>query len=153
MSQCTSSRVASEQRILAKLSHPFIVPFFGASSDEFKTYLLLEASVMGDLSALLRAQAALLTEGQVSGCTDPVADSAIVTHQHASSCRLQARVLIGCLASAVSYVHTSGLMYRDLKPENVIMDEVGLVSVDRRRVRPSTSAQGPDPSRSRSRDG
>ena len=93
---------ASEQQILAQLDHPFVVPFLGASSDEMKNYIFLEASVAGDLFALLRAQDALLLEGQ-------------------------ARVLVGCLASAIGYVHSVGWMYRDLKPENVVMSPDGLV--------------------------
>lgn len=90
---------ASEQRILARLSqepHPFIVPFLGAAVDDFKNYLVLEVSIGGDLGAVLLAQKTLLHDAQ-------------------------ARVLIGCLTSAIACIHSHGLMYRDLKPENVCM--------------------------------
>ena len=104
---------ASEQRILAQLDHPFVVPFLGATCDGFKNYLTIEASAAGDLYALLRAQDSLLSEGQ-------------------------ARVLIASLACAVGYLHdVPELMYRDLKPENVVMDAGAMAVRWRRPMAPS----------------
>ena len=91
-----------ELQILAQLHHPFIVPFLGASSDSWKNYLALEAALGGDLGGLLVAQDALLSDAQ-------------------------ARLLVACLTSAIGFVHSHGLMYRDLKPENVVLDEDGFV--------------------------
>uniref|UniRef100_A0A7S2NNQ6 Protein kinase domain-containing protein n=1 Tax=Haptolina brevifila TaxID=156173 RepID=A0A7S2NNQ6_9EUKA len=93
---------AHEQRTLAQLHHAFIVPFLGASSDACKNYLVLEAGLGGDLATLLTEQDALLTDAQ-------------------------ARLLVGCLASAIGYIHSTGIMFRDLKPENVIVGEDGFV--------------------------
>lgn len=103
-SRLASCQITTEQDLLAQLHHPFIVRFHGSSSDEHKTYLCVEAAVGGDLHSLLRFERQVLGEAQ-------------------------ARLVAGCLTSALAFLHSKCFLYRDLKPENILLDDHGLVQL------------------------
>ena len=37
----------------------------------------------------------------------------------------QCHFVVGCVVEAIDYLHSWGIVYRDLKPENLMMDEQG----------------------------
>jgi len=97
----------AEEAMLAAARHPFIVRFFGSTNDGVKSFILTEACVGGDLSSLIQARRA--------------ASAALGEDV--------ARSLAACVVSALGYLHAQGLMFRDLKPENLIRDERGCVKL------------------------
>ena len=99
-----AAQATSEQAVIAQLHNPYIVRFHGSSSDDYKTYLCVEAAVGGDLQTLLRVDRTLLSEAQ-------------------------ARLVASCLCSALGYLHGEGIVYRDIKPENIVLDDAGLVQL------------------------
>ena len=39
----------------------------------------------------------------------------------------QAHFVVGCVIEAIDYLHSWGVVYRDLKPENLMTDEQGFI--------------------------
>ncbi len=91
-------RFSREARAAAKLSHPNIVAVFDAGVESGKPYLVME---------------------YVSGRT---LDAMMDYGQWDIKSVLQ---LIYHLADALSYSHDSGVLHRDVKPANVLVDERG----------------------------
>ncbi len=91
--------VQSERSLLARLSHPFIIRLHAAMQDERHLYMLLEYAPGGELFHYLRRA------GRFSvGAT---------------------RFYIAELVLAIEYLHAHGIVYRDLKPENLLLDAGG----------------------------
>ena len=40
-----------------------------------------------------------------------------------------ARFMTGCVVEALQFLHEQGFVYRDLKPENLLLDEEGYVKM------------------------
>lgn len=98
-----TDHVHSEKQILSALSHPFIVKMFGADSDDFNLYMLFEYIAGGELFTYLR-NAKRFTNG---------------------TCRFYACEVI----LALEYLHSKSIVYRDLKPENLMLSEKGHIKL------------------------
>lgn len=92
-------RTFAEKIILSELEHPNIVKLFYAFHDESKLYLLLQYIPGGELFFHLKEQGTL-TEDTVAFYTAEI------------SC-------------ALKFLHTKGIVYRDLKPENCLLNQNG----------------------------
>jgi serine/threonine protein kinase len=94
-------RVGDEARLLARLSHPGLVPVYDAGTDELgRPYVVME-----------------LVDGET--LADAIRRGAMPSEQVAS---------IGeRLADALAYVHGEGLIHRDVKPANVLLGHDGRV--------------------------
>ncbi|NXW64626.1 KGP2 kinase, partial [Eurystomus gularis] len=82
---------------------PFIVGFFGTFRDGQYVYLLLEFCQGGELWTKLR---------EVRCFEEPVAV-----------------FCCACVVEALEYLHGRGIVYRDLKPENLMLDQRGYVKL------------------------
>lgn len=97
---------ASVQRELAVLrivSHPGIARLVSAFRFGEGVYLVLEYASRGDLHSLIRKNGSL---------------------DHAST-----RFVMGEIVAALSSIHDLGLVYGDLKPENIVISETGHVKL------------------------
>ena len=95
--------VLNEKKIMEELSHPFILTFHCAMQDDKTIYFLLEVLLGGELFKFLRAE----------------------THFPESWSRFySASVLL-----AFCQIHARKIAYRDLKPENLVMDENGYLKI------------------------
>ena len=90
-------RFRREIAIAKQLHHTHIVPFYGFGEVDGKPYIALKFMPGGSLSDLIRRQRAI-----------PLRDAAKWLQQ---------------VAAALDYAHTRGVIHRDIKPGNVLLDE------------------------------
>ena len=86
----------SECKIMRQLNHPFIVPMYYAFQTPKYLYFILELCPNGDLLGLIE------NKGRI---------------EEAAAKFYLAEVIL-----ALEYLHGSGIIYRDLKPANVLID-------------------------------
>jgi serine/threonine protein kinase len=93
-----SARFEQEARVIARLEHPHILPVhdFGKAGDY--TYLVMRFVQAGSLSQTLHGQ--------------PAPISLI-------------RKVIAQIGDALDYAHSRGVVHRDVKPSNILIDERG----------------------------
>jgi serine/threonine protein kinase len=155
-STCVDPR--TEELLIARSRHDFIVRSFGSHVDvrNRKTYLMTEACLGGDLGNLLR-RAARIQAGTVScnggngcsgggGCNNCGNCSVCGACGDGDGCGAYAddpdstcrrgrlpvelvRSFCLCITSALSYLHSQRIMYRDLKPDNLVLDSRGLLKL------------------------
>eukprot|EP00520_Triparma_pacifica_P018438 CAMPEP_0118652076 /NCGR_PEP_ID=MMETSP0785-20121206/11123_1 /TAXON_ID=91992 /ORGANISM="Bolidomonas pacifica, Strain CCMP 1866" /LENGTH=334 /DNA_ID=CAMNT_0006544565 /DNA_START=71 /DNA_END=1071 /DNA_ORIENTATION=- len=97
------THVLNEVKIMSMMSNPFIVSLIGHFQDENRLYLVLSYVRGGELFTLLRAQSAF--------------------HQTAAIFYAAELIL------ALKYLHELKVCYRDLKPENVLLEEDGHIKL------------------------
>ncbi|XP_036383101.1 cGMP-dependent protein kinase 2 [Megalops cyprinoides] len=95
--------IHSERKILAEACSPFIVKLYRTFKDKKYVYMLLEACLGGEIWSLLRDR----------GSFD----------EHT------AKFCVGCVTEAFDYLHRNGIIYRDLKPENLMLDAEGYIKL------------------------
>jgi serine/threonine protein kinase len=95
--------IISEKQILCHINFPFIVNLFCTFQDEKSLYMLLEYVVGGELFSHLR------TAGRFSNETTKFYSGEIIL--------------------AIEYLHSLDIIYRDLKPENLLFDSRGHIKI------------------------
>ncbi|XP_052783690.1 cAMP-dependent protein kinase catalytic subunit PRKX-like isoform X4 [Mya arenaria] len=95
--------VKNEKEILSSISHPFIVNMLWANHDEAFLYMLMEYVPGGEVFSYLR------NYGRFSNSMANFFASEIV--------------------SALEYLHSRSIVYRDLKPENLLLDRDGHLKI------------------------
>ncbi|KAJ8250617.1 hypothetical protein COCON_G00225390 [Conger conger] len=95
--------IYSEKNILQQTNSHFIIRLFRTFRDAKCVYMLLEVCLGGELWSTLR---------DMSFFEESVA-----------------RFCIGCVLEAFDYLHGRGVVYRDLKPENLLLDSQGYVKM------------------------
>jgi len=95
--------VLNELRVMRRIDHPFIAKLFSALQDDKYIYFVLELLQGGELFTHLR------NRGKLSEQT--------------------ARFYAASVVYAFSTLHAKKIAYRDLKPENLVMDSDGYVKL------------------------
>jgi serine/threonine protein kinase len=95
--------IKSEKNILSMISHPFIVNMFHSFKDETRLYMILEYVIGGELFSQLRKV------GRFNKNTSQFYAAQIVL--------------------ALEYLHDKNIVYRDLKPENLLIDRKGNMKI------------------------
>ncbi|KAL7485761.1 hypothetical protein ACHAW6_011359 [Cyclotella cf. meneghiniana] len=93
--------VIREKNIMAQLDHPFIIKMVGSWKDENKLYMLLKLYQGGELQSVIHTD----HRDGVPECV--------------------ARFYAANILEGLSYMHRRHIIYRDLKPENVLLDSDG----------------------------
>jgi len=94
-------RFARESELVMSLEHPNVVPIYDAGEVDGRVYLAMRLVDGTDLGSLLRAEGALEPDRAVAICTQ--------------------------IAAALDAAHARGLVHRDVKPSNVLLDGSGHV--------------------------
>ncbi len=92
-------RILRESRLAAGLDHPNVIPIYEAGEAEGRLFIAMRYVEGTDLKALLRRVAALPSDRTVG--------------------------LAAQLADALDAAHARGLVHRDVKPSNVLIDDPG----------------------------
>ncbi|CAH8610258.1 unnamed protein product [Heterobilharzia americana] len=95
--------VYCEKLILSSVSSPFICRLYNTYRDNKYVYMLLEACLGGELWTILR-------------------DSHHLEERTARFC-------MACCIEALDYLHHHGIVYRDLKPENMLVTSKGYIKL------------------------
>jgi serine/threonine protein kinase len=107
-----AGRLLSESRRAAKLEHPAIVPVYAAGEDRGRLYLAMRYVAGGTLADRLAA-----------GPLDPA----------------EAATLLAPIADALDTAHAAGLVHRDVKPANILLDGERAMLADFGLARTATS--------------
>lgn len=95
----------NERKILLDCDHPFIVKLYRTFQDGAHVYFLMDYIQGGELFSLLHSLKKFKVE--------------------------EAQFYSACIVEGISYLHKNHVVYRDLKPENTLIDRKGyLVLVD-----------------------
>ncbi|MBN3274419.1 KGP2 kinase, partial [Polyodon spathula] len=135
--------IYSEKNILQQSSSPFIIKMFRTFRDNKYVYMLLEACLGGELWSILRdiigtaanhlaTRVTIFSATSIPAPTTPTIGTNLGTGFLYCRCFFEepsARFCIGCVLEAFSYLHGRGIVYRDLKPENLLLDKDGYVKM------------------------
>eukprot|EP00759_Apiculatamorpha_spiralis_P012845 PhF_6_TR19704/c0_g1_i1/m.28770 len=97
------AHIIAEKNILAQISHPFIVNMVCTFQDEKRVYIMLEFVIGGEMFTHLRSAGRFPND--------------VAKFYHAE------------LVLAFEYLHSFDIIYRDLKPENLLLDAKGHVKI------------------------
>jgi len=98
--------VIVEMKVMRKLAtykNPFLANLVRTYKDELRVYYLLEACLGGELFTILRRKRYFSEKA--------------------------ARFYVGCVIEAFDCMHSHDIIYRDLKPENLVLDDTGYAKV------------------------
>jgi len=95
--------IKAEKAILEQIAHPFIVNLYASFQDTDRLYMLMEYVIGGELFSYLRKV------GRFSAETS--------------------RFYAAEITLALEYLHSLNIVYRDLKPENLLIDSEGHMKI------------------------
>lgn len=99
--------VMDEKLLLSIVQNPFVVQLYNTYKNSKKLYMLMEIVQGGELYRRIHP---------INGSKDGISDDA-------------AKFYACGVVAALAHLHSRDIMYRDLKPENVLLDDTGYVKI------------------------
>jgi len=97
------AHIISEKRVMEKMYNKFLVNLHKTYKDLLRVYFVLDVCLGGELFTILR---------QRRYFDEPTA-----------------KFYTSCVVEAFAYMHSKDIIYRDLKPENLVLDNKGYLKV------------------------
>jgi len=97
------AHIMGEKRIMEQVNHPFIIRLHQTYKDKKLLYFLMEVSLGGDFFGYLREKFNFPDK--------------------------QAKFYAACVVLILEHMHNLDIIYRDLKPENLLVDQFGYVKM------------------------
>jgi len=97
------SHILNEKRVMELLNNDFLVNLRGTFKDKLRVYFVLDVCLGGELFTILRKR----------------------RYFDESTAKFYA----ACVINAFDYMHGESIIYRDLKPENLVLDSKGYLKV------------------------
>jgi len=104
--------IVNEKSILWRCQHPLILELIKTFQDKDQLYMLTELIQGGELWSYIYDRVNLIPHTSVGGFSLSTA-----------------RFYAGCVVLCIEYVHGLGVAYRDLKPENLLLDSRGYLKM------------------------
>uniref|UniRef100_A0A8C7Q5H1 cGMP-dependent protein kinase n=1 Tax=Oncorhynchus mykiss TaxID=8022 RepID=A0A8C7Q5H1_ONCMY len=126
--------IRSEKQIMQEAHSDFIVRLYRTFKDAKYLYMLMEACLGGELWTILRDRYGEMHLSTNSLSNDTMLPCFPLCLHHSKCCLPHCRgsfedsttrFYTACVVEAFAYLHSKGIIYRDLKPENLILDHRG----------------------------
>eukprot|EP01083_Nonionella_stella_P085326 236565_1 len=98
-----TKHINDERSLMMQMDSPFLVRLWRTYQDEHKVYFLVDVCLGGDLFTILRKSHSF--------------------KEHV------ARFYAGCVVEGFEHLHGMNMVFRDLKPENLVLDKSGYVKI------------------------
>lgn len=100
---CLEAHVVDERKVMTMIDHPFLLKLHNSYWDDKYVYLLLELCLGGELFSVLRRAGRFAEKAS--------------------------RFYSATVLQAFGHLHSKDIVYRDLKPENLMLDDKGYIKV------------------------
>eukprot|EP00887_Chlorella_sp_A99_P002633 scaffold6.g2633.t1 len=120
--QCPE-HVFCEQTITRNLTHPFCIRQYGSFQDKHHLYFLFDLMTGGDLMDVLVADAKVVQVTEAAGRLACCGSQQVKVLKGLDEGL--ARFYAASIVLSLEYLHEHNIVYRDLKPENVFIDQTG----------------------------
>jgi CRP-like cAMP-binding protein len=107
-----------EKRVMQMMDHQFLLKLHRSFQDKNSIFLLTEFVQGGEMWNLLY----MLEGSKIKRANLPRTRCGGFYHEHS-------RFYAACVIEALSFMHGKGVAYRDLKPENMMIDNTGYVKL------------------------